>query len=157
MECSTPGIPVHHQLSELDQTCVHQVSDIIQPSHPLSSLFPDVKEILPNRMMQEKLDSSILILEREERDSRGRTLMWDLGHLVFSFSGQNPKRVRGTEEGNNIQKGFMKIHENLMDAESLGMDYWHYFPTPRGSLLLAMYLMPFRGQNTTGRGSELCR
>ena len=33
----TPGFPVHHQLPELVQTHVHQVSDAIQPSHPLSS------------------------------------------------------------------------------------------------------------------------
>ena len=32
MDCSTPGLPVHHQLSELTQTHVHQVSDAIQPS-----------------------------------------------------------------------------------------------------------------------------
>ena len=32
-----PGFPVHHQLPELAQTHVHQVSDAIQPSHPLSS------------------------------------------------------------------------------------------------------------------------
>ena len=38
MDCSTPGFPVHHQLSELAQTHVHQVSDAIQTSHPLSSL-----------------------------------------------------------------------------------------------------------------------
>ena len=38
MDCSTPGLPVHHQLQELVQTHVHQVSDAIQPSHPLS--FP---------------------------------------------------------------------------------------------------------------------
>jgi hypothetical protein len=36
MDCSTPGFPVHHQLLELAQTYVHQVSDAIQPSHPLS-------------------------------------------------------------------------------------------------------------------------
>ena len=34
---NTPGIPVHHQLLESTQTHVHQVSDAIQPSHPLSS------------------------------------------------------------------------------------------------------------------------
>ena len=37
MNCSTPGLPVHHQLPEFTQTHVHQVSDAIQPSHPLSS------------------------------------------------------------------------------------------------------------------------
>ena len=39
MDCSTPGFPVHHQLRELAQTDVHQVSDAIQSSHPLSSPF----------------------------------------------------------------------------------------------------------------------
>ena len=37
MVCSRPGLPVHHQLLEFTQTHVHQVSDAIQPSHPLSS------------------------------------------------------------------------------------------------------------------------
>ena len=33
----TPGFPVHHQLPEFAQTHVHQVGDVIQPSHPLLS------------------------------------------------------------------------------------------------------------------------
>ena len=39
MDCSTPGFLVHHQLQELTQTHVHQVSDAIQPSHHLSVAF----------------------------------------------------------------------------------------------------------------------
>ena len=35
MDCSIPGLPVHHQLLELTQTHVHLVGDAIQPSHPL--------------------------------------------------------------------------------------------------------------------------
>ena len=38
MDCSTSGLPVHHQLPEFTQIHVHRVSDAIQPSHPLS--FP---------------------------------------------------------------------------------------------------------------------
>ena len=38
MNCSMPGLPVHHQLPEFTQTHVHRVGDAIQPSHPL--LFP---------------------------------------------------------------------------------------------------------------------
>ena len=38
-DCSTPGLPVHHQLLEFTQTHVHWVGDAIQPSHPLSSLL----------------------------------------------------------------------------------------------------------------------
>ena len=37
MDCSTPGLPVHHQLSKLAQTPDHQVGDAIRPSPPLSS------------------------------------------------------------------------------------------------------------------------
>ena len=40
MDCSTPGLPVHHQLPELAQTHVHRVSDAIQASHPLSAPYP---------------------------------------------------------------------------------------------------------------------
>ena len=40
MNRSTPGLPVHHHLSEFTQTHVHRVSDAIQPSHPLSSPSP---------------------------------------------------------------------------------------------------------------------
>ena len=40
MNCSTPGLPVHHQLPEFIHTHVHPVSDAIQPSHPLSSPSP---------------------------------------------------------------------------------------------------------------------
>ena len=40
MNCSTPGLPVHHQLLEFTQTHVYRVGDAIQPSHPLSSPSP---------------------------------------------------------------------------------------------------------------------
>jgi len=40
MNCSTPGLPVHHQPLEFTQTHVHWVGDAIQPSHPLSSPSP---------------------------------------------------------------------------------------------------------------------
>ena len=33
MDCSTPGLPVHHQLPEFIQTHVHWDGDTIQPSH----------------------------------------------------------------------------------------------------------------------------
>ena len=40
LNCSTPGLPVHHQLPEFTQTHIHRVGDAIQPSHPLSSPSP---------------------------------------------------------------------------------------------------------------------
>ena len=40
MDCSTPGLPVRHQLPESTQTHVHWVGDAIQPSRPLLSSSP---------------------------------------------------------------------------------------------------------------------
>ena len=40
MDCSMPGILVHHQLPQVAQTHGHWVSDAIQPSHPLLSPSP---------------------------------------------------------------------------------------------------------------------
>ena len=51
MNRSMPGLPVHHQLPEFTQTHIHQVSDAIQPSHPLSSPSPPA----PNPSQQQSL------------------------------------------------------------------------------------------------------
>ena len=40
MNCSMPGLPVHHQLPEFTQTHVHRIGDAIQPSYPLLSPSP---------------------------------------------------------------------------------------------------------------------
>ena len=40
LNCSKPGLTVHHQLLESTQIHVHWVDDAIQPSHPLSSPSP---------------------------------------------------------------------------------------------------------------------
>ena len=45
MVCSTPGLPVHHQLPEFTQIHVHWAGDDIQPSHPLFllSILPSIR------------------------------------------------------------------------------------------------------------------
>ena len=53
--CSTPGLPVHHQLLELTQTHVHRVGDAIQPSHPLSSSSPSVFNLSSIRVFSSEL------------------------------------------------------------------------------------------------------
>ena len=51
MNRSTPGLPVHHQLPEVTQTHVHQISDAIQPSRPLLSPSP----LAPNPSQHQRL------------------------------------------------------------------------------------------------------
>ena len=55
MNCSTPGLPVRHQLPEFTETHVHRVSDAIQPSHPLSSPSPPA----PNPSQHQSLFQSV--------------------------------------------------------------------------------------------------
>ena len=47
MDCSMPGLPVHHQLLEFTQTHVRWIGDAIQPSHPLSSPSPSHLQSFP--------------------------------------------------------------------------------------------------------------
>ena len=55
MNRSTPGLPVHHQLSESTQTHVHWVGDAIQPSHPLSSPSPSALNFPSIRVFSNEL------------------------------------------------------------------------------------------------------
>ena len=69
MNCSTSGLPVHHQLPEFTQTHVHRVGDAIQPSHPLSSPSPA------------RIPPSIRVFSREST----LLMMWPK-YWSFSFS-----------------------------------------------------------------------
>ena len=58
MNCSMPGLPVHHQLPEFTQTHVHWVSDAIQPSHPLLSPSPPVFNLSQHQGLFQWISSS---------------------------------------------------------------------------------------------------
>ena len=61
MDCSMPGLPVHHQLMEFIQTHVHWVSDAIQSSHPLSSPSPPTFNLSQHQVF---LNESVLCIRR---------------------------------------------------------------------------------------------
>ena len=56
MNHSTPGFPVHHQLTESTQTHVHWVSDAIQPFHPLSSPSPPALNLFQHQRLFPSLE-----------------------------------------------------------------------------------------------------
>ena len=58
MNCSMPGLPVHHQLPESTQTRVHRVDDAIQPSHPLSSPYPPALNLSQHQGLFKSVSSS---------------------------------------------------------------------------------------------------
>ena len=58
MNRSTPGLSVHHQLPSFTQTHSHQVSDAIQPSHPLSSPSPPAPNLSQHQSLFQWVNSS---------------------------------------------------------------------------------------------------
>ena len=58
INCSMPGVPVHHQLLEFTQTQVQRVSDAIQPSHPLSSPSPPAPNLSQHQSLFQWVNSS---------------------------------------------------------------------------------------------------
>ena len=63
MNCSMPGLPVHHQPPEFTQTHVHRVGDAIQPSHPLSSLPPPAPNPSQHQSLCQWVNSSHEVAE----------------------------------------------------------------------------------------------
>ena len=57
LDCSTPGLPVHHQLPEFTETHVHRVSDAIQPSHPLSFPSPPAPNPSQHQSLFQRVNS----------------------------------------------------------------------------------------------------
>ena len=75
MDYSTPGFPVHHQLSELTQTHVHRISNAIQPSHPLSSPSPPTFNLSQHQSLFKWVNSSHQV---------AKVLEFQLHHRSFS-------------------------------------------------------------------------
>ena len=85
MNHSTPGLPVHHQLPEFTQTHAHQVSDAIQPSHPLA--HPPLCRPL---LLLPPIPPSIKVFSYEST----LHMRWPK-HWNFSFSIISSKEIQG--------------------------------------------------------------
>ena len=78
MNCSTPGLPVHHQLLESTQTHVHRVDDAIQPSHPLSSPSPPVLNLSQHQGLFQWVGSSHQVAKVLEFQPQHQSFQWTL-------------------------------------------------------------------------------
>jgi len=94
MDCSKPGLSVHHQLLESTQTHVHWVGDAIQPSHLLLSPSPPALRYANDTTLMAESEEelkSLLRKVKEENEKVGlklniqKTNSW---HLVPSLHGK---------------------------------------------------------------------
>ena len=76
MNCSTPGLPVHHQLPEFTQTHVHRVGDAIQPSHPLSSPSPPASNPSQHQGLFQWVNSSHEVAKVLEFQLQYQSFQW---------------------------------------------------------------------------------
>ena len=76
MYCSMPGFPVHHQLPELAHTHVHQVSDAIQLSHPLSSPFPPAFNLSQHQGIFQRVTFLIQVAKVLELQLQHQSSQW---------------------------------------------------------------------------------
>ena len=76
MNCSSPGLPVHHQLLESTQTHVHPVGDAIQPSHPLSSPSPPALNLSQHQGLFQWVSSSHQVAKVLEFQLQNQALQW---------------------------------------------------------------------------------
>ena len=75
-KCSTPGLPVHHQLPEFTQTHVHRVGDAIQPSHPLSSPSPPAPNPSQHQSLFQWVNSSHEVAKELEFQIQHQSFQW---------------------------------------------------------------------------------
>ena len=76
MDCSTPGLPVHHQLPEFTQTHVHRVGDAIQPVHPLSSPSPPAFNLSQHQGLFQWVGSSHQVAKVWEFQLQHQSFQW---------------------------------------------------------------------------------
>ena len=96
MNCSTPGLPVHHQLPEFTQTHVHRVSDAIQPSHPLSSPSPPAPNPSQNQCLYQWVNSSHEVAKVLEFQLQHHSLQRNPRLISFRMDWLDLLAVQGT-------------------------------------------------------------
>ena len=76
MDCSMPGLPVHHQLLEFTQTHVRWVGDAIQTSHPLSSPSPPAFDLSQHLGLFQWVSSSSQVAKVLEFQLQHQSFQW---------------------------------------------------------------------------------
>ena len=76
MKRRMPGLPIHHQLLEFTQTHVHRVSDVIQPSHPLSSPSPPAPNPSQHQGLFQWVNSSHEVAKVLEFQLQHQSFQW---------------------------------------------------------------------------------
>jgi len=136
MDCSTPGFPVHHQLLELAQTRVHQVSDAIQASHPLLSPSPPAFSLSQHQgIFQSCFFSS--------SNQVARVLEFQLQHQSFQMSVKSILQHHGSKASILQCSAFFIVqlsHPYMTTGKTIALTIWTY----ASKVMSLLFNMPYR-------------
>ena len=96
MNCSTPGLPVHHKLPESTQIHVHWIRDAIHPSYALSSPFPPALNLSQSQGLLQWVSSSHQIAKILEFQLQHQSFQEHPGLISFRMNWLDLLAVQGT-------------------------------------------------------------
>ena len=139
MDCSMPGLPVHHQLQESTQTHVHLVDDAIQPSHPLSSLSPPAFNLSQHQGLFQWVNSSHEVAKVLESQLQYQSFQWIFRtDFLWDWLVGSPWSPRDSLESTPTPQ-FKSINSfalSLLYGPTLALEEWFLFIVPRIHLAL---------------------
>ena len=120
LDCSRPGLPVHHQLLELTQTHVHRVGDAIQPTYPLLSPSPPAFNLSQHQGVFQWVSSSHQLAKVREFQLQHQPFQWKFRtHFLYNWLDGSPCSTSDSQRSSPTpQFSFLyspaltSIHEN---------------------------------------------
>ena len=130
MDYGTPGFPIHHQLPELAPTHVHQVGNVIHPSHPLSSPSPPAFNLSQHHGLFQWVDSSHQVAKVLELQLQHQPFFFQCeseSHLVMSDSLQ-PHGLSSpwNSSGQNIGVSSLSLLQGIFPPQGSNLGLLHH-------------------------------
>ena len=96
IDCSMPGLPVHHHLPEFTQTHLHWVGDVIQPSHTLSSPSPPALNLSQHQGLFKWVSFLHQVAKVLEFQFQHQSFQWTVRLISFRMDWLDLLAVQGT-------------------------------------------------------------
>ena len=127
MDCSMPGLPVHHQLPEFTSTHVHWVSDATQPYHPLLSPSAPALNLSQPQGLFTWVSSSHQVAKLLEFQLQHQSFQWTpRTDLLKDGLVGSPYSPRDSQESSPALQ-FKSINSSVLSflySPTLTSDYW---------------------------------
>ena len=143
MNCSTPGLPIHHQLPKFTETNVHRVGDAIQPSHPLSSPSPPAFSLSQHHSLFKWVSSPHQVVKVLEFQLQHQSFQWTARTDLLYDGLVGSHWVQGTLES-SLTPQFKNINSLALFIDQLS----HPYMTPGKTIALI-------GQTFVGKVTSL--